>query len=289
MTTETSEFDKAFQDASDEKAAPVAAPAAPEASEPAPTSAPAPVEAPAQTEGSANSPAPAPAPVAAPAPDALEHRFKSLQGIAAKQGEELRQYRDRVAELERAKAPVAAPAPAAPDADDEILAEFHEQAPTVSNAVKAALKKQRADFDAAMDKRMAEVNERFQGQLNPLQRFSQDAEVSAHEQQISTAHPGWENTVISPELTSWVRSKPSYVQREFARISEQGTAAEIIEVLGEFKRENATSQTNPQAQQMQSQRLRAATAVETRPRPTSTAGVAEKTFDQAFEEASNKT
>lgn len=285
MTTETSEFDKAFNLASGLPEAAPAAPAAPEASEPAPASAPALAKAPAQTEGSADSPAPAPA----PAPDPLEHRFKSLQGIAAKQGEELRQYRERVAELERLKAPAAAPAPAAPDADDEIIAEFEEQAPTVSKAVKAALKKQRADFDAAMDKRMAEVNERFQGQLNPLQRFSQDAEINAHEQQISTAHPGWENTVTSPELVSWVRSKPSYVQREFARISEQGTAAEIIEVIGEFKRESATPQTNSQAQQMQSQRLRASTAVETRPRPTSTAGSAEKTFDQAFDEASQTT
>jgi hypothetical protein len=292
---EKDDFERAFDASNDDKPLDAPAPAPQAAPAPAPAETPAP--APAETDGSAAEAQPA-APAQAPAVDtqALEHRFKSLQGIAARQGDEIKAYRRKMEELEQRLSaaptpPSPAPAPQEPDPEDQLIAELEESAPTVGKAVKVLFKKQRQEFDREIGARFEQERKAFRGELTPLKQSAEEAEILAHEATISKAHPGWEDLVVSQEMMQWVQSKPSFVQREFNRIAATGTAVEVIEVLDEFMRDKPqksapdplVSQTNA----LQQQRLRAATAVDTRPRPTSLRGApAEKSFDQAFDEAS---
>lgn len=285
------DFSAAF-DKADEADLSTAAPAAAPASEPATApAAPAPV----QTDGTAD-PAPAaqeatpsPAPAPAPAVD-WEHRFKSLQGLAAKQGQELKEWREKAQQAQAAApAPVSAPAPAAePDADDELLAQLDESAPSVSRAVKALVAKERKALEKQFQERLKSQEEAIVGKIRPLEERSAEAEVDNHFKTISAKHADWVDVVASPEMVAWVKTKPSYVQREFQRISEHGTAAEVVEILDEFKKEKAGGQAEPTPapSPQQDARLRAAQVVESRPRPISTKGVREKGYDEAFEEAS---
>lgn len=278
--------DQAFSDAFNLADEPDQKPSTPAA---APASEPALQEAPAQTD-SAAAPAPAPAEQPATQPAASvdwEQKFRSLQGIAAQQGVELRSEREKRLEMERKATQVAPPAPpATPDADDEILNQFEQEAPTVSRVLKTALAKQKRDFDNQLKQYQETQQETFTNKIRPLEESRAEVEVANHFDSISRAHPSWETTVTSPEMTAWVQAQPSYTQREFQRISDSGTAAEIIEILSEFKRgkQAPMSQSTTPQQMQQEQRLRAAQAVETRPRPTSTRGAPEKSFDEAFNE-----
>jgi hypothetical protein len=254
---------------------------------PAPEPAPTPVDAPAEDGGQATTVA---APATEPAAIDWEQKFKSLEGIARNQGQELKSYRAKLAELDQqiaqAKAlPAPQPAKAEPDPEDELIAELDESAPTVAKSVRALVAKERKQMQAEFDAKFKSTGDSFRQEIEPLKRSSEQADIAAHEAAISAKHPGWEQTALSLDFQNWVSNKPAYQQRELQRIAATGTADEINEVFDEFK---ATKQATKPASTMQDHRARAATAVDSKVRPTSTGSMAAKTFDDAWDEALRK-
>lgn len=194
--------------------------------------------------------APAPAPAEDEDPEKLHHKLKTLQGMLSRQGEELREMRERMKASQSqhvdppAKAEpkaAAAPTPAAPTEEDELVAELEEASPTLARAVKALLKKEREAIKSELSADVSRLVEPIEAQVKPLSERAQAEEVQAHFRAIESKHAGWETTVQSAEFIGWAQNQPAYVRRELARVAQQGSAADVIEVLDDFKRWQQTS------------------------------------------------
>ncbi|ULJ66651.1 hypothetical protein [Wielerella bovis] len=80
-----------------------------------------------------------------------------------------------------------------------------------------------------------EVDKRVQAALQPLQAREQQAQLQAHYQAILSAHPDAGELADSPELKAWVEKLPKYAQNGVREILDKGSAADIIDVLNDFK------------------------------------------------------
>jgi hypothetical protein len=157
----------------------------------------------------------------------------------------LRAKSDELAALKTAPAPAPAapaPAPAAPaepTAEDretaEILQELEESAPTVYKAVKALLKAETSKLERTFEDRVEGRVKEITGRIAPIEAKHKEQTDDEHFSAIAKVHSDWTEVVQSPELIAWVQTQPSYVQREFVRISQEGTAAEVIEVLNQYR------------------------------------------------------
>lgn len=276
------------------------------ATDPAPATAavtPAPDPAPADEhngheQGFGNDPAPAPAPVdttPAPAPAPadeddpvkLRQKLRTLQGIAAKQGEDLRALNALTEELKQkstAPAPAPVPAPAATSEDDELLAELEEASPTVAKAMRALIKKERAAMEAEVEQRVGKRVEELQGQIKPLREKAEAQVAEEHFSAIESKHPGWESVVASDQFVGWAQNQPLYVQREFARIAREGTANEVVDVLNSYRKDNpATPQGNNEIEGKRSQQRAALGGIPSRSTPVQTKGVDKDDFSAGFD------
>lgn len=295
------EFDQAFEDSSNgtppagqPTSAPAVAPApvVPPADEPAAAPALATPAAPAAATTEPQAPAPAPASDDAD-PAKLAQKVKTLQGILARQGDELAQSRRSFEELQQKlttpAAPTPAAAPAAPTEEDALIAELEEASPTVAKAMRAILKKERAAMEQELEQRIGgKVNE-LTGQIAPLKEQAATQAVEHHFAAIEKAHPKWESVVASKEFLSWAQAQPAYVQRELSRVAKEGTATEVIEVLNSYRGNAKQPDTPPAgdpAEALRNQQKAALGTVPTRGAQVSTAGVNKNDFDAGFEAAS---
>lgn len=186
--------------------------------------------------------APAPAPAEDEDPEKLRHKLKTLQGMLSRQGEELREMREHMkASQSQHVDPPAKTTPAAPTEEDELVAELEEASPTLARAVKALLKKEREAIKSELSADVSRLVEPIEAQVKPLSERAQAEEVQAHFRAIESKHAGWETTVQSAEFIGWAQNQPAYVRRELARVAQQGSASDVIEVLDDFKRWQQTS------------------------------------------------
>lgn len=296
------EFDEAFNEVpGDGKQTPAPAPAPAVVNVPAP---PAPDNEPADDgeghdDGFSNAaPAPAPAasdlaPAPAPAEDddpvKLKHKLRTLQGIAARQGEELRTLNEERKKREATPPappapPATPPAPQEPDEDDVLLAELEEASPTVAKAMRALLKKQARAMEAEIESRVGKRVEELDGQIKPLREKAEAQVLEDHFGAIESKHAQWEKTVASEQFVGWAKKQPLYVQREFARIAKEGTAAEVIEVLDSYRSTHpAHQQDNNNVDDKRAQQMAALGTISQRGTTVQTRGVDKNDFDAGFE------
>ena len=269
MTTETEEFDSALGDAfasletagapgteaTPAAAAPAepapAAAAAPAAAEPAPAAA-APVEpaaaaaaAPATTPAAGEPAAPtaaapsgepaAPAAAAAapvePAPTLTPNDPAAFAAAVAA----------AVAAAKPAEPPaVAAPAaPAAPaeeppitidqfltDDDKKILGDYDKEWGEVS---KAEAIRRRAEMQVLQAQTFRELGK----VLAPIVQTLQQSQVTSHFATIRTAHADFDT--VLPNVREWVAKQPSLYRPALERVLNQGTATEVVELVGAYK------------------------------------------------------
>ena len=81
-----------------------------------------------------------------------------------------------------------------------------------------------------------QVNER-------IKKLEQQQSISAaeqHYQAIFAKHPDADSIVESSELENWITAKPVYVQNAIRQILQQGTSAEVISLLDDFKADAKT-------------------------------------------------
>lgn len=79
------------------------------------------------------------------------------------------------------------------------------------------------------------VDERVQAALSPIQQKEQEAAAQAHYQQILSAHPDAGEIADSQALKDWVANLPAYARNGVEAVLKNGSAADVIDVLNDFK------------------------------------------------------
>lgn len=65
---------------------------------------------------------------------------------------------------------------------------------------------------------------------------------------IKKAHPDFERLVNSPELKSWIESKPPLKRSTYLEVYNTGTPADIVDMLDDYKKENGITSSTPNLQ-----------------------------------------
>lgn len=234
--------------------------------------------------------APAPAPVQEDDPARLRQRLSTVQGILSRQGEELSRNQAMLKELQgkalAASAAAPAPAPAVVDGSDTLIHELESASPTVTRAVRALLAKERTAMERQLEDKFGKSVQEISGQIRPLQESAQTQAMQAQLHAIDSAHPGWQSVVVSSDFYTWTQNQPAYVQREMKRISEEGTAAEVIEVLNSYQGASSAEHKSIQASgDRRARQMAALGTVSTKPAATLAKGINRNDFDAAFAEA----
>ena len=81
-----------------------------------------------------------------------------------------------------------------------------------------------------------QVNER----LKIIEQQQAISVAEQHYQAIFAKHPDADSIVESSELENWITAKPVYVQNAIRQILQQGTSAEVISLLDDFKADAKT-------------------------------------------------
>ncbi|MES2944296.1 MAG: hypothetical protein V4772_15620 [Pseudomonadota bacterium] len=235
-------------------------------------------------------PAPAPAPVQEDEPARLRQRLSTVQGILSRQGEELSRNQAMLKELQgkalAASAAAPAPAPAVVDGSDTLIHELESASPTVTRAVRALLAKERTAMERQLEDKFGKSVQEISGQIRPLQESAQTQAMQAQLHAIDSAHPGWQSVVVSSDFYTWTQNQPAYVQREMKRISEEGTADEVIEVLNSYQGASSAGHKSIQAGgDRRARQMAALGTVSTKPAATLAKGINRNDFDAAFAEA----
>ena len=118
------------------------------------------------------------------------------------------------------------------EVNPEIFGDFSEEA--IAKGVKTLVQQQMEALRAEMLKT-----------VQPLQAQAQQTEAQKHFQTILTAHPDAQSVAESAELAKFIDSQPSFVRQQYQAVIQQGSAAQVIELLDVFKA--ATGKTQPSA------------------------------------------
>jgi len=134
---------------------------------------------------------------------------------------------------------------------------------------------------SANERQMQEINSKIQ----PLEQQQQTQYRSMQMQELSSAHPDWQDVVKSPDYNSWLNSQPDEVQA-FMQSTE---ATKNIYLLNAFKATTkpAPMQTNDLQQRRQKQ-LKQAQTVANRATNSSKGTLSDDDFDASFEHYANK-
>ena len=196
-------------------------------------------------DAAATQPAPADKPVDPPAADKA-----AAPVILAKDGvhtisydklvdarEEAKSWRDiaaqATAQLEALQKAPAAPAQAAPagetqqdDGDDNEFGDFSE------GALKAGIEKVIAKRVSAVT---ADLEARFAAAVEPIRQKAELTDTELHFTTIEKAHKDFESVATSQELANWISKQPSFAQAGYQAVLQQGTAAQVVELLDTYK------------------------------------------------------
>lgn len=86
------------------------------------------------------------------------------------------------------------------------------------------------------------VQEAIAKAMAPIEQQKQEDIATAHNRTIYEAHSDADSIVQSSEFDAWRAAQPSYVQTAFNQVLQQGTAAEVVELLDNFKQATASEQ-----------------------------------------------
>lgn len=250
-------------------------------------------------------PAPEPAEQAAD-PAKLQQKISTLQGMLTKVSSDVKAEREARLAAEAAAKQAAeqaskqTPEPKTPATepvdgeDDALLTELRESSPMLAKAIEAMMRRERKSMEQVLSEKYGKTIEQVQADLNPIKERISTQAANEHEQTIESAHPGYKQIVESQDFVDWVRQQPGYVVKEVIRVSKEGTAAEVVEVLNSYRNAVPATKSAPAADAEKDQaaarrelQRKAATGVPSKPLPTTTAGIAKSDFDAAFDEAAS--
>jgi len=145
------------------------------------------------------------------------------------------------------------PEPVAPTEEDEFLQKFRTE--YSDDVIKA--------IDLITTKKASQLIEStLAGRLAPIEQTTHDMVAQAHFGAIEAAHPDVDEINASPAFEAWLESRPAHVKGAYAYVREQGTPAEVISMLNEYKGAVKPQKQTPST--VPTGRVNAATAVSRR-------------------------
>ena len=131
------------------------------------------------------------------------------------------------------KAPPAAKAPAVDPAGDtqpatgeDLFGDFS------AEALQAGVEKVVAARVAVIAQ---DLEARFAAVVAPITEKAALTETDQHFAAIESKHPDFESVAQSQELASWIAKQPSFAQAGYNAVLQEGTAAQVVELLDTYK------------------------------------------------------
>ena len=120
--------------------------------------------------------------------------------------------------------------PAPPSAEDEFLEKF--RAEYSDDVIKA--------IDIIANRRAAAVADQYyQQRVAPVEQTTLSMVEQQHFGAIEAAHPDVYDIDRDPQFEAWIQSKPAHSRGAYQYVREQGTPAEVISMLNEYKQQMA--------------------------------------------------
>ena len=145
------------------------------------------------------------------------------------------------------------PTPPAPTEEDAFLQKFRTE--YSDDVIKA--------IDLITTKKATQLIETtLAGRLAPIEQSNLDLISQSHFNAIEAAHPDVDEINASPAFEAWLEARPAHVKGAYAYVREQGTPAEVISMLNEYKGATRPQKQTPST--VPTGRVNAATAVSRR-------------------------
>ena len=145
------------------------------------------------------------------------------------------------------------PEPPAPTEEDAFLQKFRtEYSDDVIRAIDLITTKKASQL----------IESTLAGRLAPIEQTTYDMVSQAHFGAIEAAHPDVDEINASPAFEAWLDARPAHVKGAYAYVREQGTPAEVISMLNEYKGASRPQTKTPST--VPKERIAAATAVSRR-------------------------
>jgi len=101
-------------------------------------------------------------------------------------------------------------------------------------------KRLEALFDGIMevlDERLAGVTSTIDEKTKPLKEIEAEMDKATHFDVVRKAHPDLDTLRDNGSLASWIKSKPTSIQKMYLNICDQGSSQEVIDMLTEMKQD----------------------------------------------------
>ncbi len=128
-----------------------------------------------------------------------------------------------------------------------------------SDAEWQSLKEDFPEVAQAIEKRISAVSSQYeqriqdlQSQIQPIQQQAEVQALQAQQQALEAQHPGWQDTVKTPEFNDWLQQQPNAVQQ----LTSSSDAADAAFLLQSFKLSSGQSNENTQNRDLQNRRKR---------------------------------
>jgi hypothetical protein len=171
--------------------------------------------------------------------DARERAKLAQESAAAAQAElaELRESQ-KVLEQERADLQATRDAKEAKgldtSAEDEQLAAFDEDYPSISEVQDIKLRRALSERDDALKAMRAELDE-LKGQVAPIKQNAEESAFAAHVNAITDVHKDYLDIIESDALTAYAESLPYKQAMEAMQVIDGGNAKQVIDLVTAFK------------------------------------------------------
>lgn len=90
-----------------------------------------------------------------------------------------------------------------------------------------------ANVQAALANQKREILTQVQQQMAPIQQATAKSQEATHWATIATQHPDYQT--VAGELPQWIEKQPSFIRAAYQRAFEQGSTAEVVELLSTYK------------------------------------------------------
>lgn len=174
-------------------------------------------------------PAPKPDPLAAIGldPDRAAHEIRSNRERISALQHKINEQQAELTRRHKAQAPVDEDAPEG--ISDKDWADLRNDMPELATAIESRF----ANMQRQLDNALGQATE-------PIRRFEDQRRHEAFqsaEAAVEAAHPGWKNTVNTPEFRSWLVAQPSEVQ-QMTRSDDANSASYLLDL---YERANGTA------------------------------------------------
>lgn len=121
-------------------------------------------------------------------------------------------------------------------AQDAVLEAYEGAFPEIADDMVPFIKNM---IDTGIKQGLAAFQKQVETLVAPAVKVSETAAIDAHFAQIDAAHPDRE--AILDDVGKWIESRPAFIKDHYANVFNTGSAAQVIELISEYKASNGVN------------------------------------------------